>query len=100
MARRKSRPTRASQHRAVVRKHRPLYDELLAYQGGGCALCGKPPKEARRHPMDHDHKTMELRGILCDFHNRILTGRWTPELLRAAADYLDDPPFRRMKEGA
>lgn len=41
-----------------------LYDELLAKQAGLCAICEKPAGERRFH-MDHDHKTLEIRGLLC-----------------------------------
>jgi len=50
--------------------------------------------------MDHDHKTMELRGLLCAACNMRLSGRHTVAWLRAAADYLESPPWRRMKERA
>lgn len=95
---RRKRPTRAQQHRAVVRAHRHLYDDLLAFQGGGCAICGKPPG-ARRHAMDHDHKTMELRGILCTHCNRMLTSRLTIWWLWKAYHYLNRTPFEAFNEG-
>ncbi len=42
------------------------YDRILAFQGGGCALCGKPQRtEALRLAVDHDHRTGRVRGILC-----------------------------------
>ena len=40
------------------------YYEMLEQQGGGCAICGRPPK-ARRLCVDHDHTTGEIRGLLC-----------------------------------
>jgi hypothetical protein len=39
---------------------------------------------------------MQLRGILCTSCNMRLTDRITPEWLRAAAAYLENPPFARM----
>ena len=40
------------------------YDWQLACQGGGCAICGEPPKARRLH-IDHDHLTGQVRGLLC-----------------------------------
>ena len=37
------------------------FEQLLASQGGGCAICGKPDVDN----VDHDHATGQVRGILC-----------------------------------
>jgi hypothetical protein len=68
------------------------YDRILAYQGGVCAICKKPPK-TRRHHVDHDHKTGLVRGLVCGYCNMwVLRENMTPEKLRVAADYLEQPP--------
>jgi len=41
------------------------YDRMLKRQGGGCAICSREPSEHRRLAVDHDHKTKEIRGLLC-----------------------------------
>jgi hypothetical protein len=48
------------------------YDQLLAAQNGGCAICGEAPAAGKRLVVDHDHKTGRVRGLLCDKHNRAL----------------------------
>jgi len=43
-----------------------IYDVILTDQDGGCAICGKTPKEeGRRLHVDHDHQTGMIRGLLC-----------------------------------
>jgi hypothetical protein len=76
---------RASQRRALVKKLYGLsledYDRLLAMQGGGCAICGKKPKQYRLS-VDHDHSCCPgrqscgncVRGLLCSLCNQNLLG--------------------------
>ena len=40
------------------------YNQMLADQGGGCAVCGTEPGTKRLH-IDHDHETLKVRGLLC-----------------------------------
>lgn len=55
------------------------YDEMLAAQGGGCFICGRPPREDMSLHVDHDHSTGAVRGILCFRCNNAL------------ADFGEDP---------
>ena len=69
------------------------YQLLFEAQGGACAIC----KETRRSNLavDHCHKTEAIRGLLCQRCNGQLLARGArdrPEVLRAAADYLEDYP--------
>lgn len=42
------------------------YDEMLASQGGVCALCGEPPADgANRLSVDHDHKCCPKASTSC-----------------------------------
>jgi len=43
------------------------YQEMLAAQGGCCAICGNPPTagRSRRLFVDHHHATGKVRGLLC-----------------------------------
>jgi hypothetical protein len=83
-----TRPTRKAQHAKVRRDAAKRYDEMLAAQEGHCALCPAVAKTRRLH-IDHDHKTMRVRGLLCFRCNAALRGYMTAGWLRAAADYLD-----------
>lgn len=83
---------------AFLRPYRPHYDRLLAEQGGVCAVCGRLPSEKRRFDMDHDHRQLYLRGLLCPRCNRALPVWVTPEWLRAAADYLERGPIGWLEE--
>ena len=73
------------------------YNELLAKQGGKCAICGATvtgvrEKGKREHSLyvDHDHKTGSVRGILCSHCNFGLGNfRDSPALLLRAAEYLN-----------
>lgn len=68
------------------------FDELLAQQGGGCAICGSPDPNAQHGVwhVDHCHKTGRVRGLLCGPCNTgIGQMRDDPARLRAAADYLE-----------
>lgn len=83
------------------------YQQLLNAQGGGCAICGRQDQR-RRLNVDHDHATGMVRGLLCSGCNGARLGRLgdSPEraeelaayyedrayCLRAAADYLRNPP--------
>lgn len=66
------------------------YDEMLAAQGGGCALCSHVPSgNERRLAVDHCHVTKRVRGLLCGRCNRALgLLRDDPALCCAAAEYL------------
>lgn len=53
------------------------YDSLLQQQGGACAICRRPERTTRngkllRMPVDHDHETGAVRGILCHSCNRAI----------------------------
>lgn len=66
------------------------YDELLALQEHRCAVCLKHEDEFTvRLAVDHNHKTGEIRGLLCRYCNHRLVGRHTDgELIQRVADYL------------
>jgi hypothetical protein len=90
---------RATHREAYLRYHRrknwtdagmdPDAVEALLAQYDCCMICGSQ----NRLVPDHDHETLELRGILCHLCN---TGigflRDSPEILGAAIVYLERTP--------
>lgn len=71
------------------------YDEILDYQGGVCAVCLNPPKGDRVLHVDHDHRSGLVRGLLCwPCNGHVVARHRSGVLLRAAAEYLDNPPAR------
>ena len=91
MAEAKRRSTKRSypkKQREFVDAHRHLYDRILEWQEGGCAICGVPPSPRRKLDMDHDHGRMVLRGLLCHRHNRGLSFFSNKEQLLKAAEYI------------
>lgn len=81
------------------------YDALLAQQGGVCAICRQSETVKRkgrllRMPVDHDHKTGEVRGILCHRCNRAL-GLLNENafILRRAISYLGRTSSATRKVG-
>lgn len=106
-------PTRAlrmtlwSKYRLTLQR----YEEILAEQGGTCAICSaESPGDYRagRFHVDHDHACCPgdkscgqcIRGLLCRGCNTAL-GNFAddPARLRRAADYLDQWPGVRPATG-
>jgi len=77
-------------------KHRNVvYKELFEKQNGVCAICGK--EETRklngnicRLCIDHDHKTGEVRGLLCQRCNTKLGHLEDIEFIVKAKLYLEE----------
>lgn len=68
------------------------YEKLFDEQGRVCAICkGVESKGYGRMHVDHNHSTGKVRGILCQACN-VTLGKMqdSPELLRAAANYLEN----------
>lgn len=67
-------------------------------QGGRCAVCRNQPRSIR-FAVDHDHKTGEVRGILCKRCNHDLLGGGHDSIdtLWNAIVYLIHPPAQRAE---
>lgn len=63
------------------------YEQMVVKQNGICAICGQLPI-ARLH-VDHNHRTKQIRGLLCNNCNRGL-GLYgdSIEILTKAIQYL------------
>jgi hypothetical protein len=51
---------------------REQYLLMVEAQCGVCAICKKPPTDGQNLAIDHNHKTDEVRGLLCKQCNRAL----------------------------
>lgn len=90
---------RERQHAQRVEKTYGLadgeYGALLTFQGGVCALCGRPGVK-KRLAVDHDHKTGEVRGLIHAWENSFIGRvRDSVEWFERAAEYLRNPPARQ-----
>lgn len=79
------------------------YDEMVAIQGGRCAICNKVPTStghtSKRLAVDHCHATGVVRGLLCHRCN-ITIGMIEdrPELLDRMRRYLGKHAQLRLVE--
>ena len=70
------------------------YEEMLARQNNGCAICHKPPSTNGGRTriylyVDHCHKKKEVRGLLCSNCNRGIGYFFdNPDYLNKASKYL------------
>ena len=96
---------RATQRRARLKKSYGMtveeFDLLFLKQGKKCAICGTDEpcerkyngRVVRRWMTDHNHKTGEVRGILCFPCNSLLgCAKDNSEILRSAIAYLTESP--------
>lgn len=63
------------------------YGAMVEACGGKCQICGEPPSGRYKNlAIDHDHKTGEVRGLLCHRCNMPLA--WFEQHADAAKAYL------------
>jgi hypothetical protein len=87
----KRRPaTKQPSHMAILKT--VTYEQCVERWGEHCGICGAPrPPSGRRLNRDHDHKTGELRGLLCTRCNRQLPDWVDADWLLLAHAYLVRP---------
>lgn len=80
---------------AEIGASQEYYDRKLAEQDGKCAMCGRRDNPGRGTQedgyfcIDHNHKTGELRGLLCTACNLVIgNAQDDPEVLKAGIAYL------------
>ena len=79
-----------------------IYEELLEYQQHKCVICGTDDS-FNRLVMDHDHKTGEVRGLLCQSCNQYAVGTYekrgryrSEHHTNIIKEYLSDPPINHI----
>lgn len=95
-----SKAAHSTRLKAIYGITREEYEQLLEYQDGCCYICRRTAR-SRRLAVDHDHKSGEVRGLLCSDNERgcnhaILGNISGIEMARRIVDYLEEPPARRL----
>lgn len=75
------------------------YRSLLADAGGVCPIC---KNTVVRWHVDHNHRTGEVTGVVCDSCNVGALSRTFHDVsfVKSLLAYLEDPPSRRLGIGA
>lgn len=73
------------------------YGLIYLIQNGCCFICQRATGATRALSVDHDHKTGEVRGLLCSTCNKLL-GHLRDDVVtaRRIVMYLLEPPARRL----
>ena len=79
------------------------YEALYRFQGGICYICHRPGRTIRL-AVDHDHRTGEIRGLLCSSDewgcNVSLRRLLNDEAMALRAlEYVKSPPWTRLRQG-
>lgn len=74
------------------------YWAILEEQDGHCYICQRATGASKALAVDHDHKTGQVRGILCGRCNADILGhgRDDIEFFERAIEYLKSPPALRV----
>ena len=83
-----------------VRNYRPYnitlseYDEMFEKQEGNCAICGLP-EITQRLAVDHNHKTGQIRELLCT-HCNFVVGTVESDIMKKAIEYVNKHSLDRV----
>ena len=89
-------PAKWAQIKKLYGIDRADYEQMMKEQRGVCKICGTTEADHRKFlSVDHDHKTGQVRGLLCHSCN-IGLGKFrdNENLLKLAIVYLQD--FKNM----
>lgn len=81
------------------------YSKMIADQDNKCAICGQPETHKRNGrikalAVDHCHTTGKIRGLLCsDCNTGIGKMKDDPQVLRKAAEYLENSGYTALQTG-
>ena len=65
-------------------------EKLSQRQAGKCGICEKPESAFKfRLSVDHNHKSGQVRGLLCYRCNKFIVGRHTLESASKLMKYLE-----------
>jgi Recombination endonuclease VII. len=77
------------------------YDKLVEFQQNGCAICRQLVTSERKLAVDHNHKTGEIRGLLCFKCNSLIgLANDDEDLLWKAMEYLKRTTWNKKIEVA
>lgn len=97
---RRSATTHDKRVQAVYGLSAGQYELLYTGQRGTCAICQRATGRTKRLAVDHNHRTEEVRGLLCGPCNSMLAhARDDPAMFVRAASYLHIPPARQILGG-
>lgn len=74
------------------------YYEIIAAQGGKCAICQRATGARRKLSVDHCHSSGLVRGALCKPCNRNILGHARDEIafFERCIEYLKNPPAQQV----
>lgn len=85
----KKRKTRNKLKKWTSRDFEKERAEFFKKQDGKCGICGKPQTAfKKRLNLDHNHKTLQIRGLLCYYCNKFVVGRHTYDSASKLLNYL------------
>lgn len=92
MAKQKRSPGQTPWRERLIRSHGLTHDEAARFRAGKCCeICGAPGPEEKL-AVDHCHKELLIRGVLCYACNAAIgMFKDDPVLMRAAAAYVERP---------